>query len=239
MFCKKQSITPKDIYNRFRNKKRNSFIMKKNYLLAAILCLITTTAAAQQTEQVQIPNIPLASKWLYDNNGDGKLEFINPETKYVSNDKYNHSLKTYSHTGTEISSYTFPFTLRIDNIENNFIGLGNYVGDENIDMFFKGVYYSIYDTYLFTGNTGGTFTPSIIKKPAYVGTDYNKSTEWEMPDITLDADGPTCTATTAIPNNITLCSSSRTARLCAKPSAYLPTRKKSMMPLLPKEMLLS
>lgn len=189
MFCKKQSITPKDIYNRFRNKKRNSFIMKKNYLLAAILCLITTAAAAQQTEQVQIPNIPLASKWLYDNNGDGKLEFINPETKYVSNDKYNHSLKTYSHTGTEISSYTFPFTLRIDNIENNFIGLGNYVGDENIDMFFKGVYYSIYDTYLFTGNTGGTFTPSIIKKPAYVGTDYNKSTEWEMPDITLDADG--------------------------------------------------
>lgn len=54
--------------------------MKKNYLLAAILCLITTAAAAQQTEQVQIPNIPLASKWLYDNNGDGKLEFINPET---------------------------------------------------------------------------------------------------------------------------------------------------------------
>ena len=54
--------------------------MKKNYLLAAILCLITTAAAAQQTEQVQIPNIRLTSKWLYDTNGDGKLDFINPET---------------------------------------------------------------------------------------------------------------------------------------------------------------
>ena len=157
-------------------------------LFAAILCLIATAAAAQQIEPEQVPNIPLASKWIYDTNGDGRLEFLKPETKYVSSEKEDHFLKTYSRTGTEISSYTLPFNFRIDDIQKNFIDLGNYVGDENIDLFFKGVYYShsSYNTYLFTGNTDGTFTESIIKKPAYYNTEYYH-TEREMPTITLDA----------------------------------------------------
>jgi hypothetical protein len=165
--------------------------MKKDYLLAAILCLITTAAAAQQTEQVQIPNIPLASKWLYDNNGDGKLEFINPETKYVSNDKYNHSLKTFNRTGEELSSYTFPFTQRIDDNDlasKMIIGFGNYAGDDNPDIFLKS-YYSTneYATYLFTGNTNGSFSEKKIKSPAYTGDQYGNGTENEMPFLVLDA----------------------------------------------------
>lgn len=161
--------------------------MKKLCSIAVWLCLIGTSTA-QIADYNQIDQIPFSDTWIYDTNGDGNLEFLKLETKYVSSDKYDHSLKTYSRTGTEISSYTLPFTFWIDDIQNNFIGLGNYVSDENIDLFFKEVYYShsLYNTYLFTGNTDGTFTESIIKKPAYSTTAYD-GIEREMPTITLDA----------------------------------------------------
>ena len=95
--------------------------MKKNYLFAAILCLIATAAAAQQTEQVQIPNIRLTSKWLYDINGDGKLEFINPET--------NLSLATAKWTTIQLlTSNLIKENDEITSQQTAFVVSANYVG---------------------------------------------------------------------------------------------------------------
>ena len=96
--------------------------MKKDYLLAAILCLISTAAAAQQTEQVQIPNIPFyAPKWLYDTNGDGKLEFIYPET--------NLSLATAKWTTIQLlTSNLIKENDEITSQHTAFVVSANYVG---------------------------------------------------------------------------------------------------------------
>lgn len=156
----------------------------------ALLCLITTAAAAQQTEPVQVTKTPLTSRWLYDSNGDGKLEIISPETVY-GYPNFTHYLKTFNRTGEELSSYTFPFTQRIDDNDlasKMIIGFGNYAGDDNPDIFLKS-YYSTneYATYLFTGNTNGSFSEKKIKSPAYTGDQYGNGTENEMPFLVLDA----------------------------------------------------
>lgn len=137
-----------------------------------------------------IPNIPLAPRWFYDTDGDGKMEFFVPESKYVNN-QYEHKLVNYTKEGVLSKSFTFSLTNWIDEFSECFLDFGNFDGSDYPDFFLKGKFVSNnnrFHTYLYTGNADGSFTEKTIKKPAYDTGDYD-GVENEIPVVTIDANG--------------------------------------------------